>query len=131
EVAGPAIPDGPVIVVANHPNSLLDPLILFRVAGRPTRPLAKAPLFEQALLGTVLRGLGGLPVYRKQDDPSLMQQNEDAFRAAVSALHEGDAIQIYPEGRSHSESSIAPLRTGAARIAFAAESRAHWQLGLK
>lgn len=131
EVAGDPIPGGPVVVVANHPNSLLDPLILFRVAGRPTRPLAKAPLFEQALLGTVLRGLGGLPVYRKQDDPSLMQQNEDTFRAAVGALHEGDAIQIYPEGKSHSESSLAPLRTGAARIAFAAESAAQWQLGLR
>lgn len=131
EVAGDPVPAGPVIVVANHPNSLLDPLILFRVAGRPTRPLAKAPLFQQALLGTVLRGLGGLPVYRRQDDPSLMQQNEDTFRAAVEALHQRDAIQIYPEGKSHSEPSLAPLRTGAARIAFAAESSAQWRLGLK
>jgi hypothetical protein len=33
--------------------------VIFHTAGRPTRPLAKAPLFEQALVGTVLRGLGG------------------------------------------------------------------------
>ena len=61
ERTGPSLPDGPVLVAANHPNSLVDPLVIFRTAGRATRPLAKAPLFEQPLVGTVLRGLGGLP----------------------------------------------------------------------
>ena len=62
ERTGPKLPEGPVLVAANHPNSLMDPLVIFRTAGRTTRPLAKAPLFEEALVGTVLRGLGGLPV---------------------------------------------------------------------
>jgi len=131
EVQGGPIPEGPVLVVANHPNSLLDPLIVFRAAGRPTRPLAKAPLFEQAMVGSVLRALGGLPVYRKQDDPAQMHRNDDTFSAAIDALRQGDAIQIYPEGRSHSEASLVPLRTGAARIALAAESAAGWTLGLR
>jgi glycerol-3-phosphate O-acyltransferase / dihydroxyacetone phosphate acyltransferase len=131
ERAGAAVPDGPVLVVANHPNSLLDPLVVFRVAGRPARPLAKAPLFEQRIIGTLLRGLGGLPVYRAQDDPAQMHRNEETFRGAIEALHAGDAVQIYPEGRSHSEPSLAPMRTGAARIALGAESAAGWALGLK
>lgn len=59
-----------------------------------------------------------------------MHRNEETFRAAVEALHSGDAIQIYPEGRSHSEPAMAPLRTGAARIALRAESDAAWALGL-
>jgi len=131
EHEGGPLPDGPVLVVANHPNSLLDPLIVFRVAGRPTRPLAKAPLFEQAMVGSVLRALGGLPVYRKQDDPAQMHRNDDTFAAAIGALRQGDAIQIYPEGRSHSEPSLVPLRTGAARIALQAEAAADWNLGLR
>ncbi|MBM4185412.1 MAG: hypothetical protein FJ207_14540 [Gemmatimonadetes bacterium] len=52
----------------------------------PTWPLAKAPLFEQALVGAVLRGLGGLPVYRKQNEPELMHLNERTFGAAIEAL---------------------------------------------
>src|SRR5688572_18951274 len=128
---GPGIPDGPVLVVANHPNALLDPLIIFRVAGRVVRPLAKEPLFHHPIIGPVLKALGGLPVYRKQDNPELMHQNERTFDAAVAALHEGDAVQIYPEGQSHSEARITPLKTGAARIALRAEADADWKLGLQ
>lgn len=128
---GPAIPDGPALIVANHPNALLDPLIIFRIAGRTVRPLAKEPLFRHPLIGPVLKALGGLPVYRRQDHPDQMHQNERTFTAAVAALHAGDAVQIYPEGQSHSESRLTPLKTGAARIAFQAEADAHWRLGLK
>jgi 1-acyl-sn-glycerol-3-phosphate acyltransferase len=106
-------------------------VIVFRVAGRPARPLAKAPLFEHPLIGPPLKGLGGLPVYRKKDDPALMHLNDTTFDAAIAALHDGDAVQIFPEGTSHSEPSLAPLRTGAARIALQSEERAGWTLGLQ
>lgn len=131
ETRGGPLPEGPVLVVANHPNSLLDPLVVFRTGERLSRPLAKAPLFEQALLGTLLRLLGGLPVYRRQDDPRLVGRNEATFQAAVDALRAGAAVQIYPEGRTHSEPALAPLKTGAARIAFRAEEEAEWDLGLR
>ena len=127
---GPDVPDGPVLVIANHPNALLDPLLVFRVTGRVVRPLAKEPLFRNPMIGPMLKALGGLPVYRKQDHPTDMQQNERTFDAAVAALHARDAVQIYPEGQSHSQVRLTPLKTGAARIALRAEAEANWQLGL-
>ncbi len=124
------LPEGPVLITANHPNALIDPLVVFQTAGRPSRPLAKAPLFDQLIVGTALRALGGLPVYRKQDDPELMHLNDRTFDAAIDALHAGSAVQIYPEGQSHSEPSLTPIRTGAARIALLAEALRDWELGL-
>ncbi|EAU63181.1 glycerol-3-phosphate acyltransferase, putative [Stigmatella aurantiaca DW4/3-1] len=72
------------------------------------------------VIGWILKGLNALPVYRKQDHPSLMTKNEGTLDAARSALVEGRAITLFPEGRSHSEPSLAELKTGAARIALGA-----------
>lgn len=127
---GPPLPDGPLVVTANHPNSLLDPLLVYRCSERFTRPLGRAPLFDQRILGPLLHAIGGIPVYRRQDDPEAMHRNVEMFRAVVDVLLEGGAIQIYPEGKSHSGTQLAALRTGAARIALQAEAAAGWRLGL-
>lgn len=127
---GPPLPEGPLLVVANHPNSIVDALVVFCVADRAVHPLARAPLFERPVIGQVLRELGGLPVYRPVDDPSLVGRNDATFDAAIAALAHGEAVLIFPEGMSHSEPELAPLKTGAARIALRAESTAAWNLGL-
>ncbi len=127
---GPPLPGGPLIVAANHPNSLVDAMLIFRCSDRITRPLGRAPLFDRFLLGPVLRAMGGIPVHRREDDPDAMHRNEEMFRSAVDALHGGGAIQIYPEGKSHSETRLAEFRTGTARIALQAEEGADWGLGL-
>jgi 1-acyl-sn-glycerol-3-phosphate acyltransferase len=112
--------NGPVLLIANHPNSLLDPTLVAAVARRPVRFLAKAPLFMQRNVGWLLRAVGAIPVYRRSDDPSQTDRNEEMFRAVHSALADGGAIGVFPEGKSHSEPALAPLRTGAARIALGA-----------
>jgi glycerol-3-phosphate O-acyltransferase/dihydroxyacetone phosphate acyltransferase len=111
-------PNGPVLLVANHPNSLLDPAMVALAARRPVRFLAKAPLLTDPLVGFLVRGAGSIPVYRRVDDPSQMARNEEMFRAVHEALSRGAAVGIFPEGLSHNEPSLAPLKTGAARIAL-------------
>lgn len=120
---GAAVPaDGPVLLVANHPNSLLDPTLVVAAANRPVRFLAKAPLFSDRKIGWLVRAAGAIPVYRKADDPALMDRNAEAFSAVFVALAAGSAVGIFPEGTSHSAPAMAPLRTGAARIALGAAS---------
>ncbi|HEX2204781.1 MAG TPA: lysophospholipid acyltransferase family protein [Longimicrobium sp.] len=122
--AGGRVPrEGPVLLVANHPNSLLDPGMVVAVARRPVRFMAKAPLFTDPLVGWLVRGAGAVPVYRKQDDPAAMGQNDDTFLAVWDALAGGDAVGIFPEGISHDAPALAPLKTGAARIALGAALR--------
>jgi 1-acyl-sn-glycerol-3-phosphate acyltransferase len=120
-VAGARVPaDGPVLLVANHNNSLVDPALVAWTAGRQVRFLAKAPLFTHPLIGWLVKGVGSVPVYRAIDDPSKVSQNVDSFRDVHRVLAEGDAVGIFPEGISHSASQLAPLKTGAARIALGA-----------
>jgi glycerol-3-phosphate O-acyltransferase / dihydroxyacetone phosphate acyltransferase len=113
-------PEGPVIFVGNHPNGLIDPALVFILTRRHVTFLAKEPLFHIPVIGWLLKGLGALPVYRKQDDPSQMGKNEGTLEAARGALVAGRAITLFPEGKSHSEPSLAELKTGAARIALGA-----------
>jgi glycerol-3-phosphate O-acyltransferase/dihydroxyacetone phosphate acyltransferase len=114
---------GPVLFVANHPNSLVDPVLVTAAADRPVRFLAKAPLFEEPLVGPLVRAAGAIPVYRRQDDPELVQRNANVFEEVHDSLSVGDAVGIFPEGLSHSEPSLARLRTGAARIVLGAAER--------
>jgi glycerol-3-phosphate O-acyltransferase/dihydroxyacetone phosphate acyltransferase len=123
-VAGEHVPaHGPVLLVANHPNSLIDPILVCAAARRPVRFLAKAPLFADAKTRWMVRAVGAIPVYRRVDDPMQMRRNLDTFRAAYEALGHGAALGIFPEGESHSEPAMVALKTGAARIVLGTEER--------
>ncbi len=109
---------GPVMFVGNHPNSLIDPAMVFVITDRQVTFLAREPLFRVPVLGWILRGLDALPVYRKQDHPGLMEKNEGTLDAAANALEEQRAITIFPEGKSHSAPQLSDIKTGCARIAL-------------
>jgi len=119
--AGDPVPRaGPVLLVANHPNSLLDPMLVVAAARRPVRFLAKAPLFHDRKTAWLVKGAGAIPVHRRSDDPTQVGKNVDAFEAVHAGLARGSAVGIFPEGLSHSEPALAPLKTGAARMALGA-----------
>lgn len=113
---GPALPDGPVLLVANHPNALIDPAVIESMAGRPIRFVAKSTLFRGLPLGPLIRRSGAIPVYRRMDAGADISRNVEMFAAVEAALSAGDAVCLFPEGLSHSLGRLAELRTGAARI---------------
>jgi 1-acyl-sn-glycerol-3-phosphate acyltransferase len=95
-VAGGEVPrTGPVLLVANHPNSLIDPAMVATAARRPVRFLAKSSLFSHPVVGWLVRGAGAIPVYRQQDNPAEMKRNLEMFRAVHTALAEGAALAIF------------------------------------
>jgi 1-acyl-sn-glycerol-3-phosphate acyltransferase len=112
----------PVIFVLNHPNALVDPAFLLCLAPRRVAFVAKAPLFRMPIIGYLVRALDSLPAYRRQDEGQEVSRNIETFTAARQLLARGVAIGICPEGVSHDEPRLKPLKTGAARIALAAAS---------
>jgi len=109
---------GPVLLCINHPNNLIDSLLVGGILPRKVHYLATAALFRNPLVARFLAACGAIPVYRKQDDPGKMDRNADAFAACFRALEGGRLVGIYPEGTTHSESRVQRIRTGAARIAL-------------
>ncbi len=113
---------GPLLLLANHQNALVDSLALLHATPRPAGPLAKAPLFRVPLLATLLRGVGAVPVFRPQDaaenDGRGARANLEVLDACAARLRAGEALVLFPEGVSHAAPRLMPLRTGAARIAL-------------
>jgi len=112
----------PVIFVLNHPNALVDPVFLLCLAPRPVSFLAKAPLFRMPVLGYLVKAVDSIPVYRRQDKGEDLTKNQETFIAARKLLARGGTIGICPEGVSHDEPGLRPIKTGAARISLAAVS---------
>jgi glycerol-3-phosphate O-acyltransferase/dihydroxyacetone phosphate acyltransferase len=110
---------GPLVLVANHTNGLVDGLLLMATLGRYPRFLGKSTLFRIPPLWPFLKLAGVIPVYRAIDGVSPVR-NASAFAASHDLLDHGGMVALFPEGISHDELSVQPLRTGAARIALEA-----------
>src|SRR5258708_23624976 len=114
--------DSPVIFVLNPLNALVDPAFLLCLGPRRVAFVAKAPLFAMPVIGYLVRALDSLPAYRRQDEGQDTSRNIETFTAARKLLARGITIGISPEGLSHNQPRLKPLKTAAARIALAAAS---------
>ncbi len=113
-------PDKPIIFVLNHPNGLVDPALVFVSLPRRVSFLAKSTLFSIPVGGAIIRALEALPVYRRIDADGDMSKNLETFRTCRQFIAENRCIAIFPEGISHDETKLKPIKTGAARIALGA-----------
>jgi 1-acyl-sn-glycerol-3-phosphate acyltransferase len=127
-----SIPDkGPLLILANHPSTFMDPIVIAVIVKRPVYFLAKAAIFKTAFAKWILPKFHIIPIYRKADDPTLMSNNEDTFRKCFEHLENNGVILMFPEGLSITERKLRPIKTGAARIALGAEARNDFKLGVK
>lgn len=116
---------GPILVVMNHPNALVDVLVAARAVPRQLRFTAKATLFSNPVNSAFFRSVGVLPLRRASDEATRGEavdpaRNAQSFAAVADALAQSAAVLIFPEGKSHDEPALAPARTGAARMVLQA-----------
>ena len=113
---------GPVLLCANHANALADAVIIQAVCARPVHPLARSGLFGNPLLRPVMGLMQAVPVYRRQDAGGDTAQNVDSFRRCYEMFRRGGVLLIFPEGQSHSDPHLRPIKTGAARMVLGAKA---------
>jgi glycerol-3-phosphate O-acyltransferase / dihydroxyacetone phosphate acyltransferase len=123
---------GPLVVVCNHPNTVVDPLLSVMYVREPCFLLANYGLFKNPIAGAILRTLYCIPVKRTQDVAEGEERNnDDAFQESRAHLTAGRSLFVAPEGSSYTERHVREFKTGAARIILEAESQANFSLNVQ
>ncbi len=127
------IPKGkvPLLFVANHPGTFMDPIVIASHIKQEVFFLAKAEVFRSKFAAWILPKFNVIPVYRKQDDATLMHKNDETFVRCYDHLSKRGCILIFPEGISLVERKLRKIKTGAARITLGAEANNDFKLGVK
>ncbi len=117
--------DGCGLLVSWHPNGLVDPGLVLTQFPRQVVFGARHGLFTYPLLGTALRKLGTVPIYRAVDgsggDPQARRtQNRRSLEALAAEIARGSFAALFPEGISHDAPHLTEIKTGAARLYYRA-----------
>jgi 1-acyl-sn-glycerol-3-phosphate acyltransferase len=121
----------PVIFAASHQNALMDALAVIFASRRQIVFLARADIFRNKIAAGILRELKILPVYRIRDGYTSLGRNQETFDEVYEVLRHGRPVGIFPEGFHLGRKKLKPLRKGIARMAFQAEEKSDFSLGLQ
>jgi 1-acyl-sn-glycerol-3-phosphate acyltransferase len=117
----------PLLIAVNHPNALVDSLVVGWLMPRRVVMTAKATLLDNPFIAILFRALGVVPLRRARDEASVSSghrpdptRNAGAFREMLQVLSRNGAVLIFPEGTSHNNKELAPLKSGLARVALQA-----------
>lgn len=121
----------PLIFAPNHQNALMDPLAV--LCTTPMQPvwLARADIFKMKFVRPILRFLKIMPVYRIRDGKEKLGENERIFDQAIEVLEHGKQLGLFPEAAHSGKRQMLPHKKAVPRIAFLAESKNKFKLGLQ
>lgn len=107
---------GPILIAANHPNSFLDAILIGALMKQPVHFLTRSDVFKHRWIRVLLHQLQMIPVYRIRDGKDKLSLNESSFRLSCQALEKWENVLIFAEGFCNYQTTLQPLRKGAARI---------------
>jgi 1-acyl-sn-glycerol-3-phosphate acyltransferase len=124
-------PDDHLIFAPTHQNALMDALaVLFTHKGQPVF-LARADIFKNKTIASVLYFLKILPVYRIRDGFSTLKGNDEIFLKTIDVLKNKNGLVILPEGDHAGFRRLRQLKKGICRVAFQADEATGFKLKIK
>jgi 1-acyl-sn-glycerol-3-phosphate acyltransferase len=107
---------GPLLIVANHPDSFFDALVIAANCSHPVSFLARGDVFTKPWHNFLLRSLNMMPVYRQREGKEHLHKNQNSFDASVEVLKNNGILLIFIEGICLNKNEIQPFKKGASRI---------------
>ncbi len=105
-------------MVANHPNSFLDAIIIGSIFRENVHFLARGDAFRQKKHRFLLKMLKMIPIYRLSEGKENLHLNEFAFKESKRILNNSGIVLIFIEGICVNSHELQPFKKGAARIAL-------------
>lgn len=116
---------GPLLLIANHPNSFLDAIIIAAHFKEPIHFLARGDAFRKPCHNRLLRLLHMIPIYRISEGRENLHKNEYAIQRSAELLQQNQIVLIFIEGICLSTHNLQPFKKGAARIALSVVKEQH------
>ncbi len=115
--------EGPLIVICNHPNTLMDPLMAIQQTQERPFLLANYSLFKHPIPRVIFSTLFCIPIQRSKDIPAgQTPKNDEAFRRSIDHLYAGGSVFLAPESLSENGRQLRPFKSGISRIVLTALS---------
>jgi 1-acyl-sn-glycerol-3-phosphate acyltransferase len=111
----------PIMLLANHQNALMDPLMIAMNCGVKPFFLARSDLFKNPFVSKFLHYLQMIPIYRFRDGIDTLKNNPAIFKKCADLLVQGETVMLFPEGNHGILRRVRwPMRKGFVRIIFSA-----------
>ena len=104
--------EGAAVLVCNH-VSYVDAIVIMAASPRPIRFVMDHRIFKIPLLSWIFRTAKAIPIASAKDDRWLM---EKAYVDIAQALHEGELVCLFPEGKLTSTGDMSEFKGGIRKI---------------
>ncbi len=107
---------GPAIIASNHPNSLVDAIVIGCTCRQPVHFVIRSDMFKNKLFNFLLKRLNGIPIYRKSEEKDRMRDNFTSIEYCTSILERNGIIIIFAEGTTSHDWKLKPIKSGISKI---------------
>jgi 1-acyl-sn-glycerol-3-phosphate acyltransferase len=110
--------DKPLLIVSNHPNGFLEPIVMACLFPIDLHFLVRGDLFENKALRWLLVSTNQVPIYRFKDGIAALRNNQKTIEKTIEVLKQNKAVIIFAEGSTDATWHVRELKKGMARMAF-------------
>ena len=123
----------PILLAPNHQNAFMDAIAVAAPISfhKPISFMVRQDAFDNKIAGAILRTMKLFPAYRMRDGYENLGKNKESFDHCNRLLEDGQGVLVFPEADHGIPRKLRPFKKGLMRMAFQAEQKNDFNLGLK